>query len=166
MRGGLFIYFRKNPPSTCLFIRFLELLKFPPSTCFLPYNMIFPTFHVWSFFHPYLRSLLGSLVLKAPYLDSIFNYLNWVAYMGSLFRFHILDNHLGFLGIPRKRVCPGCSATGMGQFPICKLKWDLLRTSVTACTMNKNTFSAPFGIFYVRTEVWKQILQKKSYATP
>ena len=41
---------------------------------------------------------------------------------------------------------PECSAAGMGQFPICKLKWDLLRTSFTACTINKNTFSAPFGI--------------------
>ena len=48
---------------------------------------------------------------------------------------------------------PECSATGMGQFPICKLKWDLLRTSVTACTIDKNTFSAPFGVFYVRTEI-------------
>ena len=48
---------------------------------------------------------------------------------------------------------PESSATGMGQFPICKLKWDLLRTSVTACTIDKNTFSAPFGIFYVRTEI-------------
>ena len=38
------------------------------------------------------------------------------------------------------------SAMGMGQFPICKLKWDLLRTSVTACTIDKNTFSAPFGM--------------------
>ena len=48
---------------------------------------------------------------------------------------------------------PECSATGMGQFPICKLKWDLLMTSVTACTIDKNTFSAPFGIFYVRMEI-------------
>jgi len=28
-----------------------------------------------------------------------------------------------------------------------------LRTSVTACTIDKNTFSAPFGILYVRTEI-------------
>ena len=49
--------------------------------------------------------------------------------------------------------CPECSATGMGQFPICKLKWDFLRTSVTACTIDKDTFFAPFGIFYVRTEI-------------
>ena len=51
------------------------------------------------------------------------------------------------------RLSPECSATGMGQYPICKLKWDLLRTSVTACTIDKNTISAPFGIFYVRTEI-------------
>ena len=64
------------------------------------------------------------------------------------------------------RLCPECSATGMGQFPICKLKSDLLRTFVTACTIDRNTFSAPFGIFYVRTEIWKEIFQKKSYTTP
>ena len=45
------------------------------------------------------------------------------------------------------RTSPECSATGMGQFPICKLEWDLLRTSVTACTIDENTFSAPSGIF-------------------
>ena len=61
------------------------------------------------------------------------------------------------------RVCLECSATGMGQFPICKLKWDLLRTFVTACTIDKETFS---GIFYVRTEIWKEIFQKKSYINP
>ena len=48
---------------------------------------------------------------------------------------------------------PECSAMEMGQFSICKLKWDLLRTSVTACIIERNTFSTPFGIFYVRTEV-------------
>ena len=51
------------------------------------------------------------------------------------------------------RQCPECSAMGMWQFPICKLKWDLLRTSVTSYKIDKNTFSAPFRIFYVRTEV-------------
>ena len=54
----------------------------------------------------------------------------------------------------------------MGQFPICKLKWDLLRTSVTACTIDKNTFSAPFGIFYVRTEIWKENFSKKVLYKP
>ena len=41
-----------------------------------------------------------------------------------------------------------------------------LQCSVTACTMDKNTFSAPFGIFYVRTEILKEIFQKKYYTTP
>jgi len=45
------------------------------------------------------------------------------------------------------------SATGMGQFHICKLKWDLLRASITACTIDENSFSAPFGIFYERMEI-------------
>ena len=54
----------------------------------------------------------------------------------------------------------------MGQFPIWKLKWDLLRTYVIACTIDKNTFSAPFQIFYVRTEIQKGIFQKKSNTTP
>ena len=51
-----------------------------------------------------------------------------------------------------KKQGPECSATEMGQFPICELKWDLLRTTVTACKIDKDTFSAPFEIFYVRTE--------------
>ena len=51
------------------------------------------------------------------------------------------------------RQWPECSATGMGQFPICKLKWYFLKTSVTACTIDENVFSAPVGIFYVRTEI-------------
>ena len=52
-----------------------------------------------------------------------------------------------------KRLSQECSATGMGQFPIWKLKWDLLRTSVTAYTIDKNKFSTTFGICYVRTEI-------------
>ena len=53
----------------------------------------------------------------------------------------------------QESIGPECSATGMGQFPICKLKRDLFRTSVTACTIDENTFSAPFGTFYVTTEI-------------
>ena len=53
-----------------------------------------------------------------------------------------------------------------GVLPICKLKWDFLRTSVTACIIHKNIFSAPFGIFYMRTEIWKKKFQKISYTTP
>ena len=52
-----------------------------------------------------------------------------------------------------KRYSPECSAMGMGQFPIFKLKWNLLRTSFTACEIDENTFSALFGIFYVRMEI-------------
>ena len=36
-----------------------------------------------------------------------------------------------------------------------------MRTSITAYTNNKDMFSTPFGIFYVRTEIWKEIFQKK-----
>ena len=43
--------------------------------------------------------------------------------------------------------CPECSTTEMGEFPICQLEWDLLRTSIKACTVDKNIFSASFGIF-------------------
>ena len=50
-----------------------------------------------------------------------------------------------------------------GNFP---LKWDLLRISVTACTIDKNKFSAPFGIFYVKTDICKEIFPKMSYTTP
>ena len=52
---------------------------------------------------------------------------------------------------------------GNGAFPICKLIWNLLKTSVTAYTIDRNTCSAPFGIFNVRTEIWKGIIQKKSF---
>ena len=47
------------------------------------------------------------------------------------------------------------------EFPICKLIWDLLRTSVTACKIDKNTFSAPFGIFYVKNANLKRNFSKK-----
>ena len=33
-------------------------------------------------------------------------------------------------------------------------------TSITACIIHKNIFSAPLGIFYVKTEIWKQNFQK------
>ena len=65
-----------------------------------------------------------------------------------------------------KRHGSECSVTETGQVPICKLKWDLLRISVTACTIDRDTFSAPFGIFSARTKIWKEIFQKKSYTNP
>ena len=58
------------------------------------------------------------------------------------------------LAVPGAReLSPESSTTGMGQFPICKQKWDLLKTSDTACTIDKNAFSATFGIFYVKTDI-------------
>ena len=68
-----------------------------------------------------------------------------------------------FSNIENNIYCPECSAAGMGQFLICKQKWDLLRTSVTACTIDENTLSAPFGIFNVRTEIWKEIFPKQTH---
>ena len=68
-----------------------------------------------------------------------------------------------------KRLSPECSAKVTGLCFICKWElayWDLLRTSIAAWTIHKNTLSAPFGIFYVQKEIWKQIFQKKSYTTP
>ena len=41
----------------------------------------------------------------------------------------------------------------------------MLRTYVTGCTIHKNTFSAPFGIFYVKTEIWKETFQKSPLQT-
>ena len=64
------------------------------------------------------------------------------------------------------RQCPECSATGMGQFPICKQKWDLFRISVTACTIDKNTFSALFGIFYNENGNLKRNFPKKNIYKP
>ena len=54
----------------------------------------------------------------------------------------------------------------MGQFPIWKLKWNLLRTSVTACTMDKNKFSVPFGIFYVKKKFENKFYKKKILYNP
>ena len=34
-----------------------------------------------------------------------------------------------------------------------------------ACTIHNDTFSAPFGIFYVRIEIQKQIFQEKKKKT-
>ena len=74
----------------------------------------------------------------------------------SILNSAIVENCLG----------PESSATGMGQFSICELKWDFLRTSVRACTIDEIIFSAPFGIFYMKTEIGKQILQKTPVQPP
>ena len=54
----------------------------------------------------------------------------------------------------------------MGYFPICKLKWDLLSASVTACKIDKDTFSAPFGIFYVNQKFEKKFFKKSPIQPP
>ena len=59
---------------------------------------------------------------------------------------------------------PECSATVTGFSLI--WKWVLLTTSVTACSIYESIFSAPFGIFYVRTEIWKETFQKKIIYKP
>ena len=41
-----------------------------------------------------------------------------------------------------------------------------LRTSVTTNTIDYNTFFAPFGIFYVKTEIWYQIFQVRIFDIP
>ena len=61
---------------------------------------------------------------------------------------------------------PEYSATKMGKFPICKLKWDLLRTSVRAGTIDKNTFSAPFWNLLCENRYLKEIFLKKSSSKP
>ena len=64
---------------------------------------------------------------------------------------------------------PECSAKVIVFYLICKWelqKQDLLWTSANACITHKNTFSAPFGIFYVKTKIWVQIFQKICYKTP
>ena len=60
---------------------------------------------------------------------------------------------------------PRMLCNGNGAISHCKLKWDLLRTSVTACTIDKNTYLAPFGTFYVKME--RVIyLKRKPYKVP
>ena len=75
---------------------------------------------------------------------------------GEFFCTHPLECNRWVIGVFCNLQGLGCFASGMGQFPVCKLKWDLLRTSVTACSIDKNTFIAPFGIFHVRMEIFKK----------
>ena len=58
------------------------------------------------------------------------------------------------------------SAMGMGQFPICKLKWNFLRTSVTACTIDENIFSAPFASLLSENGNLKRNFSKKVLYNP
>ena len=116
--------------------------------------------------HKFSRSNM-ILIADFEFLSWGVVFLNWATHCKDL---HLIQQKRCILllstSIGSRPLCPESSATGMGQFPICKLKWDLLRTSVTACTIDKITFSAPFGIFYMRTEIWKKKFQKISYTTP
>ena len=67
---------------------------------------------------------------------------------------------------PHRYTVPQMLCNGNGAISILQIEMEFLRTSVTACTIDKNIFSAPFGIFYVRTEIWKETFQEKSYTTP
>ena len=64
--------------------------------------------------------------------------------------------------------CPKCFATGMGQFPICKLKWDWLRTSVTACTIDKNKyiFCPIWNLLCENGNLKRNFSKKKHIQTP
>ena len=48
---------------------------------------------------------------------------------------------------------PRMLCKGNGAIFHLQTEWDLLRDSITACTIDENTFSAPFGILYVRKEI-------------
>ena len=61
---------------------------------------------------------------------------------------------------------PRMLCNGNGAISHLQTEMGFLGTSVTAYTIDENTFSAPFGIFYVRTESWKEIFQKKSFTNP
>ena len=111
-------------------------LKRKPVNAYYVLHSLQSSFKIWFFFVSFNAIRLVEKILVNDYHTQYFRYCN-------------------------RRWSPESSATGMGQFPICKLKWDFLRTSITACTIDRNTF----GMFYVRTEIWKEIFQKKSYTT-
>ena len=50
-------------------------------------------------------------------------------------------------------IMPRILCNGNGAISHLQTEMGFLRTSVTACAIDKNTFSAPFGNFYVRTEI-------------
>ena len=61
---------------------------------------------------------------------------------------------------------PRILCKGNGAISHLQTKMGFLRTSVTACMIHKNIFSAPFRISYMRTEIWKKKFWKISYTTP
>ena len=46
------------------------------------------------------------------------------------------------------------------------LDFGILKCSNKFSTIHKNTFSFHFGIFYVKTEIWKKVFQKSTNTTP
>ena len=50
-----------------------------------------------------------------------------------------------------------------GNFPFTNWNGICWGLPFTACTIDRNKFYAPFGIFYVRTEIWKEIFPKVIY---
>ena len=117
------------------------------------------------FIGPYFSQTTGCELKQASQSLSVTSSSQWSDLLVKVHLFQILFMNL-FLRFLTARHSPECPAMGMGQCPICKLKWDLSRTSVTACRIDKSTFSAPFGISYVKTEILKRIFPKKPIQPP
>ena len=121
-----------------------------------------------NFKHQCLSSHLHAWLCKAHFLP-----LLWIAWlvMYLLTAVRRLYKHLFFFspwktlqepyGIQPRILCNGNEAISNLQ-----TKMGFSRTSVSACTIHKSTFSSPFGIFYVRTETWKEFFQIKSNTPP
>ena len=62
--------------------------------------------------------------------------------------------------------CTEYSGTGMGQFSIYKLKWDLLRASITACTIDKKHFLPHLESFMLERKFEKKFFKKNNIQTP
>ena len=55
---------------------------------------------------------------------------------------------------------------GTGQFPICKQKWDLLRTSVAACTINRYIFCCIWNLISENGNLNRKFSKKVQYDPP
>ena len=64
------------------------------------------------------------------------------------------------------KLSPECSATEMGQFPICKLKRDFFRTSVMVCTIHKKYILCPIWNLLCGDGNLKRIFSKKVLYNP
>ena len=62
------------------------------------------------------------------------------------------DLHSPNLFISISHLSPESFAINNWEFSNWKLIWDMQRISVTACSIDKYTFSVPSAIFHVRTE--------------